>query len=207
MVGFLLHKGLLWVLVAFAALLDPTHLRYFPWKNSEFSERSRGFPTLHFFKVAMGCTAANSLMQLSVSVVKGVSFSAIASLALNLVLFVSTIFTIVVKLVAEKIHEHDLTLLPVAASLEGALKIIAGKDNEIATLKEEIAKLRSKIGLRPSTGDQGGIAMVPLATSPPKRLTAFVNFSDVYNPAHPDISSSTAIGSSSMEVLEALRRE
>ena len=205
LVGTLLHKGFLWVLVAFAALLDPTHLRYFPWKCTDFAERSRGFPTLRFFKVAMGCTAANSLVQLSVSVVRGVqSFSSISSLVLSLGLFLSTMFTIVVKLVAEKIHEHDLTLLPVASSLEGALKMIAVKDDEIAALQEEIAKLRCG-GDRTSLSSFGshGIAMVSRGTAATnssaatstatttitnarQRLNAFFDASEVYSPAHVD---------------------
>ena len=37
----LLHKSTLWVLVAAVALFDPTHLRFFPWRHSEFAERSR----------------------------------------------------------------------------------------------------------------------------------------------------------------------
>jgi len=173
LVATMLHKGTLWVLVALVSLLDPTHLRFFPWKHSEFAERSRGFPTLQFFKLAMGCTAFNALVQLSVSAAKGLSFSAIASLSLSLILFVSTVFTIVVKLVAEKIYQHEFTQQHEPRSMESAKQRLADRDAKIAELE---AQIRESASGSPSINARG-ISLVG------KRLSVSVDLDTVYNPA------------------------
>jgi hypothetical protein len=199
----LASKGILWVLVALVSLLDPTHLRFFPWKQSEFAERSRGFPTLQFFKLAMGCTAFNALVQLSVSAAKGLSFSAIASLSLSLILFVSTVFTIVVKLVAEKIYQHDLSQHSEPSSMESAIRQLAERDAKIAALEAENAQLRRSASGGPGTSSSD-MSLVPFFAS--KRLSVTVDLDAVYNPASASVGAA-ASASGERAVLSANKSE
>ena len=196
----LLHKATLWVAVAALALLDPTHLRFFPWRHSEFAERSRGFPTLRFFKLALGCTACNALLQLSVSAARGLSFSSVASLVLSLLLFCSTVFTIVVKLTAEKIHKHDLTLLAEHGDLESMGKEIARLRTDNARLWAENESLRRKTEI-----DGGCIDPVPRPLPQPKR--SLVSFDDVYNPAAAALGENSAARLSSQFVMDSFREQ
>ena len=197
--------------MALVSLVDPTHLRFFPWKQSEFAERSRGFPTLQFFKLAMGCTAFNALVQLSVSAAKGLSFSAIASLSLSLILFVSTVFTIVVKLVAEKIYQHDLSQQSEPSSMESATQQLAERDvkiserdAKIAALEAENAQLRrSASGGSSPSASSGGISLVPVGAS--KRLSATGDLDAVYNPASASVGAASS--ASGETVLSANKSE
>ena len=204
--------------MALVSLVDPTHLRFFPWKQSEFAERSSGFPTLQFFKLAMGCTAFNALVQLSVSAAKGLSFSAIASLSLSLTLFVSTVFTIVVKLVAEKIYQHDLSQQSEPSSMENAIRQLAERDAKISERDVKIAESHAKIaaleaenaqlrhsasgGSSPSTSS-GGISLVPVGAS--KRLSVTVDLDAVYNPASASVGAASS--ASGETVLSANKSE
>jgi hypothetical protein len=121
----------------------------------------------------MGCTAFNALVRLSVSAAKGLSFSAIASLSLSLILFVSTVFTIVVKLVAEKIYQHEFTQQHEPRSMESAKQRLADSYAKIAVLE---AQIRESASGSPDTNARG-ISLVG------KGLSVSVDLETVYNPA------------------------
>jgi hypothetical protein len=159
-----------------------------------------------------------------VSAAKGLSFSAIASLSLSLTLFVSTVFTIVVKLVAEKIYQHDLSQQSEPSSMESAIRQlaerdakiserdvkIAERDAKIAALEAENAQLSRSARLRrsasggssPSTSS-GGISLVPVGAS--KRLSVTVDLDALYNPA--SASFGAASSASGETVLSANKSE
>lgn len=99
-----------WLLIGFVTMLDPINLRFFPWRRAPFAIRSRGFPTKALFKLCNLCnlcTACNALVQFCVSAFAQASFSSIASLVLSLLLFVSTLFTVSVRMTAEKVRARS----------------------------------------------------------------------------------------------------
>jgi hypothetical protein len=102
-----LYNPFVWILIGFATLFDVSHLRFFPWRHSDFAERSRGFPTLSLFKWALLSSAANSLVQFSLSFAKGLTISSIVSFSLSLGSFLLAVSTAFLKLMAESIHAHD----------------------------------------------------------------------------------------------------
>ena len=48
-VGGALHSSTLWFAVFFCTLLDPSYVHIFPWKKTEFTMRSSGFPNFSVF--------------------------------------------------------------------------------------------------------------------------------------------------------------
>ena len=134
-----LHKASLWVLVGVVMLTDTSHVRFFAWRCSDFAERSRGYPTLFIFKTCLFSSALSSLVQFSLSITHGVTFSSSISFALSLLSFLLAVTTAGIKLMAEKIHAHDETLLAEQGDLRAKVAVLEAK---VSKLEAELAMVR-----------------------------------------------------------------
>lgn len=110
------------------------------------------------YELATACTAANALSQLSVSCSREMTLTAIASLVLSLALFASTVFTISIKLVAEKIQEHGEEDMFSAA----AYVVAQGGRGGVANIRQvdgsQQSRAWSRLQSRGGYGDNGNAA-------------------------------------------------
>lgn len=147
-----LHKATLWVVVGAITLVDASHIRLLPWRRSEFVDRSRGFPTFFLFKSCLLSSALSSLVQFSLSLARGVTASSLASFTLSLASFLLAITTAAVKLIAEKIQEHDESMQAEQGQLRAANDALQAR---VAELEAENARLGEALRER-------GIELLPL---------------------------------------------
>lgn len=104
-----LHSPLVWILISLATMCDVSHVRFLPWRHSAFADRSRGFPTPALFKWSLLSSSLNSLLQLSLSVARGLASTAsLASFLLSLASFLFTLATAALRLQAERIHDREV---------------------------------------------------------------------------------------------------
>jgi hypothetical protein len=140
-----LYNPFVWILIGFATLFDVSHLRFFPWRHSDFAERSRGFPTLSLFKWALLSSAPNSLIQFSLSSAKGLSVSSIVSFSLSLGSFLLAVSTAFLKLMAESIHAHDEGG---DDQMRKTIAVLRAENERIRHLEAEIETLRTQLELK-----------------------------------------------------------
>ena len=165
MVAKYLHQSTLWVLISVISLTDPSHLRLLPWRYSEFVDRSRGFPTLNFFKLCLLNSALSSLGQLSLSITMGVTTSSIVSFTLSLSSFLLAIVSGAIKLMAERIQSYDLDSK--VADLEAEIsRLKRGRELSLASVENPITKSHTLVDSpecdfipepEPQAGQVGGL--------------------------------------------------
>jgi hypothetical protein len=135
-------KASLWALLGLVMLTETSHVRFFAWRRSDFVERSRGFPTLFLFKTCLLGSALSSFMQFSLSIARGVTFSSSVSFGLSLLSFLLAVSTAAIKLIAEKIHAHDETLLAEQSDLRAVVAVLEAKLAKVEARNAELESLR-----------------------------------------------------------------
>ena len=131
-------KASLWALLGLVMLTETSHIRFFAWRRNNFVERSRGFPNLFLFKTCLLSSAISSFVQFSLSIARGVTFSSSVSFGTSLLSFLLAVSTAAIKLVAEKIHAHDETLLAEQNDLRAVIAVLEAK---LANVEARNAKL------------------------------------------------------------------
>ena len=151
-VGACFHNATVWVAIAALALLDPSILRFFCWKHSEFAKRSGGFPTMGVFYLTLASTAASSLIMTILSAAEYLeSYQGQTSLVVSSVSFVTAIITIVFRLRAEKIHNIQVYIIDseglIVVREDGVFendRRIEDKELALEAQKKELARQREE---------------------------------------------------------------
>ena len=102
-------------------------------------------------------SAANSLVQFSLSIAKGLTLSSIVSFSLSLGSFVLTLATAFMKLVAENIHEHEVMD---DASDDRIREMISALKAENEQLKLELKEIKGEMTIKNPINSRLSISMV-----------------------------------------------
>ena len=110
-----LHNSALWCACSAVMLLDPTLVRLLPWRRTEFTNRSGGYPNFFVFRLTLVCSIFNSAAMATISSIlcdfsnlRDVSNSAPFFLSIFSLGFTSSTF--VFKLLAERLFELNPTI-------------------------------------------------------------------------------------------------
>ena len=117
-VGAALHDATVWVLVTFAAMLEPSIVRFLPWKFGEFTERSGGYPSLAVFYSCLLATMVQTCLMMALTITSYLSSTTgLASLGLSCLLFSKMLLTLIFRISAEKIHKIRVKVVDADALL------------------------------------------------------------------------------------------
>ena len=125
------------MVICFSSIVEPTNLRFLPWSQTPFSQRS-GFPNITAFALCYGFTIFNSLAMLSLSAV-GIStgrISSIASFTLSFLIFIISALTVVFRVMAEKIFLLDITSI--------SREDLVSKEIELENMSKKLQELENE---------------------------------------------------------------
>jgi hypothetical protein len=106
------RKQLLWSLVALLSLYDLSYLRFFPWINNEFCQRSEGFPTLTLFVVVNAASLLhNAIITAAMSAKLSLNLLQFLSLLSSAFLIVLSLYSLCIKVLYEKISLHQVVVV------------------------------------------------------------------------------------------------
>jgi hypothetical protein len=102
----------LWPVVALLSLFDIFYLRFFPWINNEFCERSVGFPTLSLFVLVHVMNLLKNLI-ITIAMITKESLNLLQFLSLfsSLILVALSMYTLCIKVLYEKISLHEVVVV------------------------------------------------------------------------------------------------
>jgi hypothetical protein len=141
------------------ALVDPTLLTFLPWKSSDFSQRSGGYPNLDFFRVIVYLQSALAAVRCAAVLIAQQSTSAtFMALIFSVGMLFFSLFEAVIKLKAENIQQYDTAIVSRATfdvlnklDLEACMKLgeVELQDTslkeEYKTQQDDIEKLKTEI--------------------------------------------------------------
>ena len=123
-----LHSTTIWIVACIFMIFDSSMIRLLPFKATGFAERSRGFPSMKVFKIAMYAHLFSSLASVILSGVGLVTNSSgfnVGSLVLSMLSFLMTLFIFLIKTIAERIDKHDVLIITSQALDDAITKAVA----------------------------------------------------------------------------------
>lgn len=151
-VGACFHNATVWVAVSALALLDPSTIRFFCWKHSEFAKRSGGFPTIGVFYATLFSASLSALIMTILSATEYLhSYQGQASLLASMLAFVVSMATFIFRLRAENIHKIQVYIVDseglIVVREDGVFennRRIEDSEKALEATKKELARLRAE---------------------------------------------------------------
>jgi hypothetical protein len=148
------------------ALTNPSLLIFLPWKSSDFTVRSNGYPNLDFFRVIVYLQSfISSVRCVALLVAQQSTSSTFTSLIFSVGMLLLTLSEAAIKLKAENIQQYDTAVVSRAtldamknidmeAGLEQGDVEIQDTVNEDVKMQQEIEKLKLEIETLRTTNRQ-----------------------------------------------------
>ena len=133
----LMHHAAEHVFVCILSFAEPRLLVFLPWKTSEFSKRSNGFPSLNVFKAIIYVKSCCSMLRVAILIVAHKSTNSTrVSLCFSILVLIFSISEGLLKLKSEKIQQYDSAIVSKAALCEMHEKADTGGGDDAVSLEK-----------------------------------------------------------------------
>ena len=136
------------VCVCVTSFVEPRLLVFLPWKTSEFSLRSNGFPSLIVFKAIIYVKSCCSMLRVAILIVAHKSTNSTRlSICFSILVLVFSISEGLLKLKSEKIQQYDSAIVSKAALCEMHEKADRGGGDDVVLLEKSSEDKEQTIAL------------------------------------------------------------